>query len=73
MEENNTLERLTLVCNFEVTLPRDFCRHIVSGSIRNSSLSQLELTFSPDSWDCPDDGGLVCVHHMLCDSVGCSV
>ena len=73
LEENNTLEKLTLACDCEQTLPREFCRHIVSGSIGNSSLSKLDIKFSLDSWDCPDDGMLVYVRHMLCDSVRCSV
>ena len=72
---SKTLETLTLNNGYNVgaTLPREFCRHILLGSRQNTSLSKLHLTFNRDSWDCPDDGRLVYVRHMFCDSVGCSV
>ena len=72
LEENKILEKLKLHAVAD-TLPREFCRHVLLGSRQNTSLSKLELNFEPDSWDCPNDGWLVCVHHMLCDSFGCSV
>ena len=78
--ENKTLEMLTL-CDFEevydddddVTLHKEFCRHLMIGIGRNTSLSDLHLDFYPINWDCPEDGRLVYVSHMLCDSVRCSV
>ena len=77
--ENKTLEKLTLKDDFErylyddVTLPKEFCRHLVCGIQLNTSLSEVDFKFAPISWDCPIDGRLVYVSHMLCDSVGCSV
>ena len=56
-----------------VTLPKQFCRHLLLGIGRNKSLSNVDLSFTPQSWYCPDDGRLVYVSHILCDSVGCSV
>ena len=73
LEKNKTLENLILIHELVETLPREFCRNIVSGLRQNSSLSKLELNFSPESWDCPDDGRLVYASHMLCDAMGCSV
>ena len=72
LEENKTLEELTLHA-YGAPLPREFCRHVLLGSRQNTSLSKLHLNFTPTSWDCPNDGRLVYVRHMLCDSVGCSV
>ena len=72
LEENKTLEELTLSAVGGI-LPREFCCHVLLGSRLNTSMSKLVLNFYPESWDCPDDGGLVYVRHMLCDSVGCSV
>ena len=73
LEQNKTLEMLTLVdCEDEI-LPGEFCCHVLLGSRQNTSLSKLLLEFYPYNWDCPNDGRLVYVHHMLCDSVGCSV
>ena len=73
LEESKTLEKLTLSDAGGATLPRVFFRHVLLGSRRNTSLSKLNLNFSPWNWDCPTDGRLVYVCHMLCDSVGCSV
>ena len=73
LEEKKTLEKLTLTEVDSATLPREFCRHVLLGSRQSRSLSKLNLNFQPLSWDCPNDGRLVCVRHMLCDSVGCSV
>ena len=67
--ETKTLETLTLFDNGDVTLPEEFCRHLVCGIQLNTSLSEVDLTFAPNNWDCPKDGRLVYVSHMLCDSV----
>ena len=72
LEGNKTLETLTLN-DTNVTLPKEFCRHLMIGIGLNTSLSEVYLKFSPRNWDCPSDGRLVYVSHMLCDSVGCSV
>ena len=68
---NKTVDKLTLSDN--VTLPKQFCRHLLLGIRRNSSLSDVRLFFCPQNWYCPEDGRLVYVSHILCDSVGCSV
>ena len=81
LEGNKTIEKLTLsdddgvTLNDGPTLPREFCHHVLLGSRQNTSLSKVDLRFHPQSWDCPHDGRLVYVRHMLCDSVGpgCSV
>ena len=73
LEENKTLEKLALSDAGDATLPREFCHHVLLGSRQNTSLSKLHLNFKPQHWDCRNDGRLVYVHHMLCDSVGCSV
>ena len=72
---NKTMYKLRLSDDEDVdmTLPKHFCRHLLLGIRRNSSLSDVDLSFSPQNWDCPDDGRLVYVSHILCDSVGCSV
>ena len=70
---NKTMNKLTLSEEGDVSLPKQFCRHLLLGITRNSSLSDVDLLFVPQSWDCPDDGRLVYVSHILCDSVGCSV
>ena len=69
---SKTMNKLTLIDD-DVTLPKHFCRHLLLGIRRNSSLSDVHLSFSSQNWDCPDDGRLVYVSHILCDSVGCSV
>ena len=71
--ENKTLEMLTLSDDADVTLPKEFCRHLVCGIQLNTSLSDVKLNFEPNNWDCPGVGRLVYVSHILCDSVGCSV
>ena len=71
---NKTMNKLTLSeQGDEDVLPKQFCHHLLLGITRNSSLSDVDLSFVPQSWDCPDDGRLVYVSHILCDSVGCSV
>ena len=72
LSENKTMHELAL-SEDGMTLPKQFCRHLLLGIRRNSSLSYVDLAFSPQNWDCPDDGRLVYVSHILCDSVGCSV
>ena len=73
LEGNKTLQKLTLGDDNDVTLPKEFCRQLMIGIGRNTSLSKLDLNFEPINWVCPLDGRLVYVSHMLCDSVGCSV
>ena len=82
LEGNKTLQKLTLddvdyddydYDDYEVPLPQEFCRHLMIGIGQNTSLSKVDLNFYSISWDCPIDGRLVYVSHMLCDSVGCSV
>ena len=73
LEEIKTLERLSLSVAMKTILPKEFCRHVLIGTRRIASLSELDFHFLPESWDCPSDGRLMCVRHMLCDSVGCSV
>ena len=69
---NKTMNKLTL-SGVGVTLPKQFCRHLLLGIRRNKSLLEVYLNFNPQSWYFPDDGRLVYVSHILCDSVGCSV
>ena len=74
LEGNKTLQKLTLDdAAYDVPLPKEFCCHLIIGVRLNTSLSEVELSFRPHNWDCPRDGRLVYVSHMLCDSVGCSV
>ena len=70
---NKTVNKLTLWDGGGVTLPKQFCHHLLLGIGRNKSLSEVDLEFSPKPWYCPYDGRLVYVSHILCDSVGCSV
>ena len=68
---SKTMNKLTLSKYSGV--PKQFCHHLLLGIRRNKSLSEVYLNFKPQSWYCPDDGRLVYVSHILCDSVGCSV
>ena len=68
---NKTMNKLTLSGDVDVT--KQFCHHLLLGIRRNKSLSEVNLSFDPWSWYCPDDGRLVYVSHILCDSVRCSV
>ena len=70
---NKTINKLKLSLRHGMTLPKKFCRYLLLGIRRNSSLSDVDLYFNPQNWDCPDDGRLVYVSRILCDSVGCSV
>ena len=69
---NKTMDKLTLTVGSGVTLPKQFCHHLLLGIQRNKSISKVSLDFHPLSWYCPDDGGWY-VSHILCDSFGCSV
>ena len=73
LSRNKTMDKLTLSDVHGVTLPKQFCHHLLLGIRRNKSLSEVNLNFTPQSWHCPDDGRLVYVSHILCDSVGCTV
>ena len=71
---NKTMNKLRLHdenWDDDVTQPKRFCRHFLLGISRNSSLSDVYLNLYPQNLDCPDDGRLVYVSHILCDSVGC--
>ena len=63
LAENKTLETLTLN---DDCVPEDFCRHVLICIRRNTSLSEVYLSFFPDNWDCPVDIG-------WCMSVACCV
>ena len=56
---NKTMNKLTLSRDLGATVPKQFCRHLLLGIRRNKSLSEVYLRFTPESWDCPDDGRLV--------------
>ena len=73
LEGNKTLETLTLSDGINATLPKEFCRHLMIGIGVNRSLSEVNLSFAPINWVRFNDGRLVYVSRMLCDSVGCSV
>ena len=72
LEGNKTLQKLKL-SGVNDDFEAFFCRHLMIGIGLNTSLSEVDLDFGTISWDCPIDGRLVYVRHMLCDSVGCSV
>ncbi len=65
LAENKTLETLTLVDDDD--LPQDFCRHVLICIGRNTYMLVVYLNLAPINWDCPIDGRLVYVSHMLCD------
>ena len=54
LEGYKTLEELTL--NSTEILPKYFCRHIVFGTRHNASLSTVDVTFHPKTWDSPNNG-----------------
>ena len=62
---NKTVNKLTLISGAAQTLPKQFCHHLLLGIRRNSSLSDVDLNFYPQFWDCPDDGRLVYVSHIV--------
>ena len=68
---NKTMNKLTLSGVGGVTLPKQLCHQLLLGIGRNYSLSEVSLSLNPQNWCCPDDGRLVYVSHILCDSVGC--
>ena len=72
--ENKTLETLRLSDDDKHggILPKEFSRRFLFGIWLNTSLPEVNLNFAPINWDCPNDGRLVYVSQMLCDSVGCS-
>ena len=72
LEDNKALDKLALSA-LGPPLPREFCHHVLLGSRQNTSMSKLDLNFCKENWNCPNDGRLVYVHHMLCDSFGCGV
>ena len=77
LKKSKTLEKLTITGEDEFfDLPKEFICHILLGTRQNTSLSDLHLNFAPFApftWDCPNDGRLAYVSHILCDSVGCIV
>ena len=70
---NKTMNKLTLSDSAGVTLPKQYCHHLLLGIRRNKSLTEVNLSFNPQSWYCPDDGRLVYVSRILCDSVDYNV
>ena len=70
---NKTMNKLALSDGHGVTLPKQFCHHLLLGIRGIRTLSEVDLNFTSESWYFPDDGRLVYVSHILCDSVGCSV
>ena len=65
LEENKTLETLSLNDGVAVTLPKEFCHHVLLGARRSTSLSDVHLDFESPNWDCPDDGRLVCQSRIV--------
>ena len=65
LEENKTLETLSLNDCVGVTLPKEFCHHVLFGTRRSTSLSDVHLIFNQPNWDCPDDGRLVCQSRIV--------
>ena len=66
LAENKTLDTVKLTHDDDLPLPQDFCRHVLIGIRRNTSLSEVYLDFLPYNWDCPVDIG-------WCMSVTCCV
>ena len=66
---SKTMNKLALINGHGVTLPKQFCHHLLLGIRRSKSLSEVYLHFKPQSWYFPDGGRLVYVIHILCDSV----
>ena len=65
LEGSKTLETLSLIVGVGLTLPKVFCHHILFGTRRSTSLSDVHLDFEPPNWDCPDDGRLVCQSRIV--------
>ena len=53
LEEDKTLETLTLSSGNDLTLPKEFCRSVLFGIGLNKSLSKVDLNFAPINWVCP--------------------
>ena len=64
LKGNKRLEKLTLV-DASLTLPKEFCRHVLFGTRRSTSLSDVHLIFRPANWDCLGDGRLVCQSRIV--------
>ena len=65
---NKTMNKLTLIGGSRgMTLPKQFCHHLLHGISRNRSLSEVNLNFNPQSWYCLDDGRFVyvCQSHIV--------
>ena len=73
LKKSKTLEKLAIrnvkVEDDHFDIPKEFCCHILLGTRQNTSLSDLHLGFARETWDCPTDGRLAYVSHILCDSV----
>ena len=69
LKGNKTLQMLTLHDDDDEYVPllKEFCRHLMIGIGLNTSLSEVDLNFDSNNWDCPTDGRLLYVIHMLCD------
>ena len=65
LARNKTLETLTLLDD-DVSPLKEFCRHVLLATRRNTSLSDVRLDFSPPNWDCPDDGIGWCICRSYC-------
>ena len=67
LEGNKTLETLRLNVRNDVTLPKEFCHHVLFGIGLNTSLSEVTLDFIAINWDCLIDGRLVyvCQSHVV--------
>ena len=65
LEGNKTLETLRLTDDVTVTLPKEFCRHVLLATRQSTSLSDVYLGFNPPNWDCPGDGRLVCQSRIV--------
>ena len=64
LKGNKTLETFTLSGD-SVTLPKEFCHHVLLAIRQSTSLSDVTLCFNPPNWDCPDDGRLVCQSRIV--------
>ena len=62
LEENKTLEKLTLTA--DPTLPKEFHCQFVFGNGQSMSLSEMRH-FHPESYYCPIDGWLMYVMSQL--------
>ena len=49
--ENKTLETLRVSEEGDLTLPKEFCRHVLLGIGLNKSLSEVDLNFETRNWD----------------------